>query len=303
MDLNHVTVFARVVELESFTAAALQLGLPKSSVSRIVSRLEEELGVRLLQRTTRKLNLTEAGRAYYERARVALSGLEEAASFATDLAAEPRGLVRLSAPPDIGSLHIADIVARFVRKYPRVQIELSLSSRYVDLVAEGFDLALRAGKLGDSNLIARKIGTDSLGIFASSGYLRKRGRPKTLADLAQHDCVLFRGKNGKCDWHLTGPNGDEPVTVRGPVNVDEMAFVQQAVAAGIGIALLPSIAVKLTARRGTLPMPVRILPEYSIAAGHLHVVSPSARYQPASVSVFREFLVGELIEIWSSATR
>src|SRR5450432_3748982 len=195
MDLNHVAVFIRVVELESFTAAAKQLGLPKSSVSRTVTRLEEDLGVRLLQRTTRTLHLTEAGHAYYERARVALTGLEEAASAATDMSTVPRGVVRVTAPGDLGVLNLADIVWRFSRAYPLVHIELSLSSRFVDLVAEGFDLAVRAGKLTDSTLIARKIGSDSLGIFAAQSYLKRRGRPKAFSALTEHDCVLFRGKN------------------------------------------------------------------------------------------------------------
>jgi DNA-binding transcriptional LysR family regulator len=301
MDLNHVAVFARVVELESFTAAAKQLGLPKSSVSRTVSRLEDELGVRLLQRTTRKLHLTEAGQAFYERARVALAGLAEAASAATNMSAEPRGTVRLSAPADIGVMNLAELVARFLRKYPLVQIEISISSRYVDLVAEGFDLALRAGKLADSSLVARKIGSDQLGLFASPSYLRRRGRPKTPAELANHDCVLFRGTNGKSEWRLTGPRGEERVTVRGPLNVDELSFVQQAVTAGVGIALLPMIAVRLAAARGPLPLPVRVLPEYSVGGSGLNVVSPSARFQSASVAAFRDFLVAELTAFWNSA--
>jgi len=301
MDLNHVAVFARVVELESFTAAAKQLGLPKSSVSRTVTRLEEELGVRLLQRTTRKLHLTEAGQAYYERTRVALASLAEAASAATNLSAEPRGTVRLSAPADIGVMNLGELVARFLRKYPLVQIEISISSRYVDLVAEGFDLALRAGKLADSSLVARKIGSDQLGLFASASYLRRRGRPKTLGDLAHHDCVLFRGTHGKSEWRLTGPRGEERVTVRGPLNVDEISFVQQAVTAGLGIALLPMIAVRLAAARGPLPMPVHVLPEYSVGGGGLNVVSPSARFQSASVTAFRDFLVAELTAFWHSA--
>jgi len=301
MDLNHVAIFARVVELSSFTAAAKQLGLPKSSVSRTVTRLEDELGVRLLQRTTRKLHVTEAGQAYFERARVALVALDEAASAATNLSAEPRGTVRISAPADIGVLNLGELVARFVRKYPLVHIEISLSSRFVDLVAEGFDLALRAGKMADSSLVARKIGVDSLGAFASSAYLRRRGRPKTVADLAGHDCVLFRGAHGKSEWRLTGPHGEERVTVRGPLNADEMAFVQQAVAAGVGIALLPVIGVRLTATRGALPMPVRVLPEYTVGGSGLHVVSPSARFQSASVAAFRDFLIAELTAIWSSA--
>lgn len=301
MDLNHVAVFARVVELESFTAAARQLGLPKSSVSRIVTRLEDELGVRLLQRTTRKLHLTEAGRAYYERARISLEGLEEAASAATNLSAEPRGTVRLTAPADMGILNLGELVARFVRKYPLVHIEISLSSRFVDLVAEGFDLALRAGRLADSSLVARKIGDDNLGIFAAPSYLRRRGRPKTLADLASHDCVLFRGTHGKSEWRLSGPNGEERVTVRGPLNVDEMVLVQESVAAGVGIALLPINGARLVAARGRLPLPVRLLPEYSVSGGNLNVVSPSTRFPSASVSAFRDFLVAELTELWKSA--
>jgi len=301
MDLNHVAVFARVVELGSFTAAAKQLGLPKSSVSRTLSRLEDELGVRLLQRTTRTLHLTEAGQAYYERVRVSLTGLDEAASAATNLSAEPRGTVRMSAPADMGILNLGELVARFVRKYPLVHVDISLSSRFVDLVAEGFDLALRAGKMADSSLVARKIGSDNLGIFASAAYLRRRGRPKTLADLAAHDCVLFRGTHGKSDWQLVGPRGEERVTVRGPLNADEMSFVQQAVAAGVGVALLPMFGVRLAATRGSLPMPVRLLPEYSGGGTSLSVVSPPSRFQSASVTAFRDFLVQELSVLWNTA--
>jgi DNA-binding transcriptional LysR family regulator len=301
MDLNHVAVFARVVELESFTAAAKQLGLPKSSVSRTVTRLEDELGVRLLQRTTRTLHLTEVGRAYYERARGALSALDEAASAATNSSAEPRGTVRMTAPPDMGIMNLVDIVARFARKYPLVHIDISLSSRFVDLVAEGFDLALRAGKMADSSLVARKIGSDALGIYASANYLRRRGRPKTLADLADHDCVLFHGTNGKSEWHLTGPQGEERVTVRGPLNTDEMSFLQQAVTAGMGIALLPNVGVRLAAASGVVPLPVRLLPEYSAGGGSLNVVSPSARLPSAAVVAFRDFLVAELTALWNSA--
>ena len=298
MDLNHVAVFIRVVELESFTAAANQLGLPKSSVSRTVTRLEEDLGVRLLQRTTRQLHLTEAGHAYYERARLALSGLEEAASAASNLGTEPRGIVRVTAPPDLGVLNLAELVARFARKHPLVHIELSLTSRFVDLVAEGFDLALRAGKLKDSSLVARKIGSDSLGLFAAPAYLRRRGRPKSFAELADHDCVLFHGKNGKAEWRLSGPRGEERVTVHGPVSVDEMSFAQRAVASGIGIGLLPTIGVRMTTARRTIPAPVRVLPEYASAGADLNVVAPSTRFQPASVTAFRQFLVDELSALW-----
>ncbi|HEX3852223.1 MAG TPA: LysR family transcriptional regulator [Polyangiaceae bacterium] len=301
MDLNHVSVFIRVVELESFTAAAKQLGLPKSSVSRTVTRLEEDLGVRLLQRTTRTLHLTEAGHAYYERARLALSGLEEAASAASNMSTEPRGIVRVTAPADLTNLNMAELVARFIRKYPHVHIELSLTSRFVDLVSEGIDLAIRAGKLRDSNLVARKIGTDSLGIFAAPSYLRRRGKPKSFADLASHECVLFNGKNAKAEWRLSGPKGEESVTVRGPVSVDEMAFAVQAVSAGLGVGLLPVMGVRLSARKSSLPVPTHILPEYASGGADLNIVTPSARFQPASVAAFRQFLIDELSAIWKSA--
>ncbi|HTA88873.1 MAG TPA: LysR substrate-binding domain-containing protein [Polyangiaceae bacterium] len=300
MDLNHVAIFTRVVELESFTAAANDLGLPKSSVSRTVSRLEEELGVRLLQRTTRKLHLTDTGHAYYERARAALKGLEEAASAASNMSSEPRGVVRAAAPNDLGVLNLADIVLRFARKYPLVHVELSLSSRFVDLVAEGFDLAVRAGKLTDSTLVARKIGSDSLGLFASAGYLKQNGQLKTFGELARRECVLFRGKNGKADWKLHGPKGEESVTVRGPLSVDEMAFAQQAVAQGMGIGLLPVAGATLGARRLGSPSLIRILPEYSAGGAGLHVVSPPVRFQSAAVTVFRDFLIEELVRVWKS---
>ncbi|HEY4103651.1 MAG TPA: LysR family transcriptional regulator [Polyangiaceae bacterium] len=300
MDLNHVSVFVRVVELESFTAAANQLGLPKSSVSRTVSRLEEELGVRLLHRTTRKLHLTDAGHAYYERARVALAGLEEASIAATTMSTLPRGIVRVTAPNDLGVLNLAETMLRFSRKYPDVHVELVLTSRFIDLVAEGFDLAVRAGKLTDSTLVVRKIGSDTLGLFAAPNYLKQNGKPKSIAELAQHRCVLFRGKNAKADWRLRGPNGEESVTVRGPISVDEMAFAEQAVAKGMGIGLLPMAGVKLGLQRKDAPPLVRILAEYSTDGAGLHVVSPSVRFQSAAVTALREFIIAELVRVWNS---
>lgn len=297
MDLNHVAVFVKVVELESFTAAANQLGLPKSSVSRTVSRLEEELGVRLLQRTTRTLHLTDAGHTYFERARLALTGLEEAGRAATDASTVPRGIVRVTAPGDLGVLNLVDIVLRFTRQFPLVHVDLSLTSRFVDLVAEGFDLAVRAGKLTDSTLVVRKIGSDSLGLFAAASYLKQNGRPKSLADLAAHPCVLFRGKNGKADWRLSGPQGEQTVSVHGPLNVDELDFGLQAVALGMGIGLLPLAGTRL--RKTGLPL-VRILPEYSAGGAGLHVVSPSVRFQSAAVTAFRDFLIEELQQVWNS---
>jgi DNA-binding transcriptional LysR family regulator len=295
MDLNLVTAFVRVVEQQSFTSAAKALGLPKSSVSRRVTELEEELGVQLLHRTTRKLALTEAGRSYYEQAEKALTELQAAAESATGMDTEARGIVRVTAPVDIGVLGIADIVAEFVREYPDIHIDLSLSSKVVDLVEDGFDIGIRAGKSRDASLVSRRIGTAALGLYASAEYLASRGRPRSLADLAEHDCVLFRGKHGKALWRLDGPNGEvSSVEVRGRVNVDEMLFVRQAVGVGLGIGLLPTIVIATCNRVRTLEPVERILPEFSMSGADVAVVTPSGPKRPRRVTLLRDFLVQRL---------
>lgn len=295
MDLNLVTAFVSVVEQQSFTGAAKALGLPKSSVSRRVTELEEELGVQLLHRTTRRLALTEAGRSYYEQAEKALTELEAAAESASGMDTEARGIVRVTAPVDIGVLGIADIVAEFLRVYPDIHVELSLSSKVVDLVEEGFDIGIRAGKSRDASLVARRIGTSALGLYASPEYLKKRGRPKAIEDLSRHDCVLFRGKHGKALWRLEGPDGEpSSVEVRGPVNVDEMLFVRQAVGVGLGIGLLPTIVIATCNRVQALEPVERILPEYSVGGADVAVVTPSGPKRPRRVTILRDFLVERL---------
>jgi DNA-binding transcriptional LysR family regulator len=295
MDLNLVTAFVSVVEQQSFTGAAKALGLPKSSVSRRVTELEEELGVQLLHRTTRKLALTEAGRSYYEQAEKALTELQAAAESASGMDTEARGIVRVTAPVDIGVLGIADIVAEFLQVYPDIHVDLSLSSKVVDLVEEGFDIGIRAGKSRDASLVARRIGTSALGLYASAEYLKKRGRPKAIEDLTTHDCVLFRGRHGKALWRLEGPDGEpSSVEVRGPVNVDEMLFVRQAVGVGLGIGLLPTIVIATCNRVQALEPVERILPEYSMGGADIAVVTPSGPKRPRRVTILRDFLVERL---------
>jgi DNA-binding transcriptional LysR family regulator len=295
MDLNLVTAFVSVVEQQSFTSAAKALGLPKSSVSRRVTELEEELGVQLLHRTTRKLALTEAGRSYFEQAERALTELQAAAESATGMDTEARGIVRVTAPVDIGVMGLADIVTEFVREYPDIHVELSLSSKVVDLVEEGFDIGIRAGKSHDASLVSRRLGNAALGLYASPSYLKLRGRPKTLEELAQHDCVLFRGKHGKALWRLDGPDGEvSTIEVRGPVNVDEMLFVRQAVGVGLGIGLLPTIVIATCNRVGALEPIERILPEFSVGGSEVAVVTPSGPKRPRRVTILRDFLVQRL---------
>jgi DNA-binding transcriptional LysR family regulator len=290
LDLNRIAVFARVVEAGSFTGAAAALGVRKSSVSRSVAALEETLGIRLLQRTTRRLSLTDAGAAYYARARDALAGIEEAQRAASSLGAEARGVVRITAPVDLAG-DLATVTSAFVRAHPAVRVEVSLTARFVDLVKEGFDLAVRAGPLVDSSLLARKLGETELGLFASPGYLDRAGRPRRFSDLARHDCILYRAAGATAVWRLSGPRGEEEVSVKGRVETDEFAFVRASAREGVGIALIPLAMVASLVESGELE---RVLPRYALRGAPLHIVWPSRGFEPAAVRLIREALAEAL---------
>jgi DNA-binding transcriptional LysR family regulator len=291
VDLNRVAVFARVVEAGSFTAAAAALGVRKSSVSRSVAALEGTLGIRLLHRTTRKLSLTDAGAAYYARARDALAGIEEAHRTASSLGAEARGVVRITAPVDLAS-DLATVTSAFVLAHPAVRVEVSLTARMVDLVKEGFDLAVRAGPLVDSSLLARKLGEGEIGLFASAAYLDRVGRPRRLSDLARHDCILYRATGATAVWRLSGPRGEEEVSVRGRVETDEFAFVRASAREGAGIALTPIGMVASFVESGELE---RVLPRYAVRGAQVHIVWPSRGFEPAAVRLLRDALVEALV--------
>lgn len=295
IDLNDVTAFARVVETGSFTGAAKKLGLPKSAVSRRVSRLEGALGVRLLRRTTRQLALTDAGTRYHQSAIAALAGLSEAAAVVSSLQEEPQGLVRFTAPPEMPAV-VSEAMTVFIRKYPRVRIELDLTSRIVDLVAEGFDFALRAGVLRNSSLIARKIHTAAFVLVAAPSYLKLRPAPKTDADLDAHDCVLFRPQNGKSRWTLTGPEGERAVYVTGPTGTDDLNFVRDLALAGAGIALIPLQSCGEDLHKKRL---VRILPDYRGMMSSFYLVYPAGRHVPQRVSLFRDHMYEALKKAFS----
>lgn len=284
MDMNRAVIFVRVVDHGGFTAAARVLGLPKSSVSRSVSLLEDELGVRLLTRTTRAVRVTEAGSAFYERASRGIAGVEEAAAAVADMQGAIRGLIRITAPVDLGISLLGPALARFATLYPEVRVEVMLSGRVVDLVDEGFDLAVRAGALRDTSLVARRLPSLDFTLRASADYLSRRGAPKSLADLAKHDCVVFRPVRGGTTWTLNGPEGVERVDVTSRIASDDLLFVGGAVASGMGIGLLPEFLAR------DLP---RVLPKHSLEGSPLHLVYPSARYMPQRVAVLRDHLARE----------
>ena len=291
MDYNDLVLFARVVESGSFTAAARLADLPKSSVTRGIARLEKALGVRLIQRTTRQRGVTEAGRELYERVRGAIGALGDAAEAVRQQGRAPRGIVRVTAPSDAGLMGVPEAIARLVAANPGLHVEIILTSRFVNLVGEGVDLALRAGKLADSSLVARRVGTSDLGLFAAKAYLARRGRPKRLADLARHDAVMFRARGGRASWALVGPRGEDRAEVAGPVSADDMSFALHAIAAGLGIGLVPLFLARRDPFRRELE---RVLPNHVQRGAPFHVVMPSAAFVPARVHLVRDFLVEHL---------
>ena len=294
MDLRQIEYFVRVVEHGSFSAAAKRLDMPKSSVSRGVAALERSLGVRLLQRTTRRLGLTEAGQQFYTSTARVLADLDEASTMARDLQAEPCGRIRITASPDVGTHLLAPVVTRFCAHYPGVALDVVLTTRTIDLVQEGFDLALRFGPLADTTLIARPLGELRSGLFASPAYLAKHGSPSTPADLQGHPLLAFSGSPMRTQWNLIGPDGPAVVMVEGRTTADNFEFLQAMVCAGAGIALLPQFVIDAAAHNSTIPALMRVLPDHATRGAQLNLVYPSARFTPKRVALFTTMLVDEI---------
>jgi DNA-binding transcriptional LysR family regulator len=292
MDLNRATTFIRVVEAGGFTRAADALGLPPSSVSRAVSKLEQDLGVTLLERTTRKVALTDAGRAYFERAREALAGLEEANTLALDAAREVHGVVRLAVPPELGG-KLGTILSAFATAHPRVRIEVTFTTRGLELVGDLVDIALAIGKLPDSSLITKRLGESIEKLYASPAYIGARGMPRRVADLAKHDAILSRSVAGGGRWELAGPNGTEVVDVQARMVGDHLQFLVDAALAGLGIALIPQWAGEsLVAEAKLAP----VLPKFSTTTA-LHLLTHGARHLPRRVVLLRDHLFGALSSV------
>jgi DNA-binding transcriptional LysR family regulator len=287
MDLNRAATFLRVVESGGFTAAATALGLPTSSVSRSVAKLEEELGVVLLERTTRRVALTEVGRAYFDRVREALSGLDAATAAALDAAREPQGLVRIAVPADIAQV-MAPVLATFLRMYPKIRIDLTASSRAVELVGEHVDLAVTVGRLPDSSLISRRLGATVHALYAAPSYLAARGTPTTLAELAHHDAVLINCAGAR--WELTGPDGVESIQLSGVIAADHLGFGVDATIAGLGVSLLPAYLVAPQLAAGSL---VPVLPAYR-SESSMQLLAHGARQLPHRVTLLRDFLAEQM---------
>ena len=289
-DIEEIVAFLRVAETGSFTAAGERLGLPKSTMSRRVARLEAKLGVQLVHRTTRSLALTEAGSMFHERASRALAALEEATLAARDGRETPRGHLRLTAPYDVGAGPLAPLVAAFTRKYPEVTVEVLLTDRTLDLVAEGIDLALRgAAALPDSSLVGRKLASLEFWLVASPAYLKRRGTPRTPAELQGHDLALLRATQGRGKLPLHAADGaSEELSVRAAISANGFGFLRAAALADGHVAMLPDIYAGPELRAGRL---VRVLPGYTVGTGNMFLVHPAARVLPAKARAFRDFVL------------
>jgi len=291
VETQELLVLNSVVKHASYAKAAEDLGLSASGVSRAISRLEERLGVRLVQRTTRKLSLTEAGRAFHARTSRFLEGLSAAEQELRGDTVAPRGYLRVGGPVGLGQLFLAPALSKFAASCPDVTIELKLSDGSRDLEAEGMDLLIRFGELDDAGLEARRLCTDRRLLVAAPAYLQKHGSPETVEALADHRCVVFTGFSRPNEWVLDGPSGQRRVQIQGPITTNNVEVLLLTARQGLGIAMASTISAKQALSAGDL---VRVLPGYEFAPGEVF-----AHYSPrgalvATVRSLVDFLLVEL---------
>jgi DNA-binding transcriptional LysR family regulator len=286
IDLNAVAVFAGVLEAGTFRGAALALRVPRSTISRKIAELEDRLGVRLLERTTRSVRLTDEGAAYHRHVLPALEALREAERAASTGRAAPSGRLRITAPDGFGRSSFAEALAEYMRLYPAVELDVELTNRRVDLVAEGFDLAIRAGWLADSTLVSRRLGrAQPVRLHASPAYLRARGTPRRLKDLAEHDCLVLTGAPRTWPLRRSGRVAEVPLRVRAAASSFELLL--ELALAGQGIARLPEHMGVAAVRSGALRT---VLDAAAPPPLPLHIVYPSARHLSVKVRKLIELL-------------
>jgi DNA-binding transcriptional LysR family regulator len=291
-DFEAWAIFAKVAEAGSFARAADDLELSKATVSKAVSRLEARLGASLFHRTSRRLSLTESGRAALERANRIMAEGEAVEAETAAQSVIPRGLVRLAAPVSFGLLHMADILPDFLARYPEVTLDLNLADHRVDLVAEGYDLAVRIAQLPDSSLLARKLCDMRIMLVGSPRYFEAFGRPERPRDLAQHRCFTYANVESPDLWRFANAAGeDESVTVAGPMRVNSSESLSASLRAGLGVALQPEFICWRDLKEGRLET---AMCEWRPPTPALHIVSPPGRLRPARVKVLMDFLAERL---------
>ena len=286
--LGNMQAFVRVAEAKSFSEAARRLHSSKSLVSRQVAALEAELGVRLFHRTTRSLSLTDEGRGYHAQVARILNEIEEANMSVSQSQATPRGRLRVSAPMSFGVLHLGPAIRDFLHRYPEVELDLSLNDRYVDLIDEGFDLAIRIGRLADSSLVARKLARHRMILCASPDYLKEHGTPKDPSDLKHHECMCYSTNSLAPEWQFVTPDGKPwAIEIEGRFHANNGDVLRTAALQGLGIIYLPSFIVGPDVQGATL---ASLLPEFVPTDTAIHAVYPHSRHLSPKVRAFIDFL-------------
>lgn len=275
LNLNSIAAFLHVAEKQSFRGAAKSLGLSKSTLSQRVSTLEDQLGAQLFWRTTRSVRLTDIGENFYRTVEPAFATILNAERQISDIQDHPHGRLRMSAPVEMGQCVLGNVLKRYAQLYPDVDLVVDLSDRRVNLIEEGFDLAVRTGPLDDSSLICRKLSTlGSLRIFASPDYLKVHGTPKIPRDLSDHACLTMTGKQEASTWHLEGPEGTVSVPIKPRIAVGSWGILRELAVAGLGIAQLPELTGMHGTGEGDL---VEIMQDWAPQGGACYAVYPSGR--------------------------
>lgn len=287
--LTEMEAFATVVDQGGFTDAAKKLGISKSAVSKHVSSLEARLGARLLNRTTRRVSPTEIGLAYYDRARRVLNDAGEADALVTAMQSAPSGLLRISVATDFGVNHLSPVLGNFLLEYPDITVNMVLNNRYVELISEGFDMAIRIGELEDSTLRARKIAETTRRMIASPGYIQQYGRPERIDDLNAHKLLHYSNQSSAAVWKITAPSGEKrQVRTAGWLTVNDGQSLLNACVAGLGIAYLPSFLFADALAKGLVEEVIPGLPQ---EVQGIYAVYPPGRFTQPKVRAFIDFLV------------
>jgi len=282
--ISDLDIFARVARTGNMSAAGREMGLSPAVVSKRISLLEERLGTRLFQRTTRQLTLTETGDGYYRRVVDILSLVAEAEDFVSRRNTKPCGLLKISLPTSFGRLHVAPYLNEFLGRYPEIELDVQLTDNFVDIIGDGFDVAVRIGELQDSSLVARKLAPDNRVICAAPEYIEKYGAPKTLNDLNAHNCLSAGAQDV---WRLEGPDGRRQLRVKGNIRSNSGEFIREALLSGLGVGLRGTWDIGPEIESGRLKV---VLPQYRGSSNvAVYAVYPCREFMPAKTNVFIEF--------------
>ena len=290
---NSIVLFVKTIESGSFSAVGRQLHMAPSSISRQINALEQELGIRLLQRSTRSINLTEAGEIYYEKVNKVLTDLEEAKLAISQLQTTPKGALRINVAIPLGEKILAPLIPEFLKKYPDLKIDLMLEDRAIDLIEEGVDLTVRIDRLSDSSLIARKLAENTFIICGSAEYFTQHALPTTPDELREHNCIVNKNMHNSHSWHFKKGNAETTLSVTGNFQANTGGALYSAMLNGLGLAMLPTWYVGEELKKGNL---IRVLDAYQVSPptmtdSAIYALYPASKYLPPKVRVFIDYLV------------